>query len=292
MSPTCSSRLLVGRKTRSAAPRDHRLCAITVLTQSQAQSGTLWVAAWCPGSTCALTAPPSVPLGAQLATSHPGRRARWRSPPGRPAAERARARRGRGREREHRARGLRPPRAEGVVPQRAGPRHLRGRAGRAPTPASRARAAQPDRPARGGAGASAAAAAAEAQAASRSPRGAALQSDRGARSGARRPRRAAERARRTPRGGSSSGWSSSGSSAAPARVPQRTRPAWPGPGSGGSAPAAQPRAAERPSDLVDRARAGQHVVGREGPLRGEVHARAARVEGHAGQLRAARAAAR
>ena len=47
-----------------------------------------------------------------------------------------------------------------------------------------------------------------------------------------------------------------------------TRPASPGPGSGGWAPdrGSGRGAAERARDLVDRARPGQHVVGREGAL--------------------------
>ena len=124
MSPTCSSRLLVGRKARSARVRTtsgvlsqywHR-CKIALV---QPHSGLSCPYGAEPGPKVDRRA--DVPLGAQLAP-HPFGRLGRRPRPRRPASKRARPRRVRRGQRQHRPRGLRPPGVPGRRAQRAGPR--------------------------------------------------------------------------------------------------------------------------------------------------------------------------
>src|SRR5687767_5433995 len=132
MSPTCSSRFLVGRNARSATART------TVLAQYHHHSSRVNVEQETLGGGCTfgvydaghtLSARPWERCAAGGAARRearggdPDRGARSR----RPAAERPRDGDPRGREREHRPDGLRAPRATGAAQLRARSRNVRAR---------------------------------------------------------------------------------------------------------------------------------------------------------------------
>ena len=135
MSPTCSSRFLVGRKTRSAADLTMSGCNSTPARRSARPNPPNVLVHWYSVLQMSDTLPQDIdfavnrdgelPVGTQL-VSETSLADRQRGPRARrQAAERAHARRGCGRQREHGARRLRQARARRSDPFRAGPRHLR-----------------------------------------------------------------------------------------------------------------------------------------------------------------------